>query len=1805
MKWSGAAERRVEDYLGAVEKHLAHKPAGVRKDVVGGLRNQISEALRRLETDGAEIGLEAVERVLAEMDPPETFAEAAAEVAAEAAVVVAPKLVRSDWGRWFWLGVAFLLVNAYGVWKSTERAAPPPAAPEPVAAEKPEPARPIEKVLRLRNVEQVDVSGDREVALRLTFSDEPDRSQLTRFFRLSAPGQGDLDYWLMGSTGSNAVMVETEPVLAETLDYRLEPGLPAAGDAKPEDAPRHGSLKMEMNLMLREVEARVSAFDPPELWADFNVIAEANGLADFVSVEPAVAYVVEAVDHWRHSGLVLKGPFKPGEIYEVTFKAGLPAANGSSLPQEIRRTVQFPLPAPAVRMEAPGRYLSPRGTLSVPVSAVNLENFVARLRPVFANNLVELARREAQGYYYGSLTADLDGAAREVTNRLAPAKDGAAARGAVDLRALAAGEPRGVYWLEVGGEKAEGESRLLVVTDLGIAARTFPGGAVVWVNSLRTAQPAAGAAVTVYARNNQVLARGATDERGLANLQWEESEGAEPFVVVAELDGDLSYVDLARPRVEQGEGLGGAAYLEPGQLEAAVFSDRGVYRPGEKIFMQALARDDRMQAPEPFPALLRVRRPDGRIFRDVPVELDEFGSAQAEVALPEYLPTGRYGLELAMPGTFTVLGQMLVALEDFVPPQIRVDVKPPEGRGQAGDVFAFGVRAAHLFGRAASGLKATGAATFKPAPFAPTNWPGWTFGDDEKAFAPVYRNLGTKTLDAEGFASFEAESRAAWRPPAALQMVQQATVLETGGRAVTAYGTSLLDPYPFYVGLKTAWEGAVRVGATQRVAVVEVAPDGAPVGEGQPLVLTLSRVSWNSVLRRNSNGRYEWKSERQLVEIRKDTLAAGGAAQDWAFAVAGAGEYMLVAVDPASGASTRIEFHAGSSEAEWGAWSREKPGRVELAWDKETYAPGETARLQVRAPFAGPALLTVETDRVREARVVALEKNTAEFEVPVTADYAPNAYCSLTLIRPAQAEAVWSAHRALGAIALPVVRPASHLQVAIEASAAARPQETFRGTVTVRDAQGNPARGAVTVLAVDEAICMLTAFETPDPARVFEAQRALGVLPYDLYAELMPVTEEQMEGVPTPGGDGEDALRRRLNPIKANRFKPVALWQAALPLDTNGQASVQLDLPEFNGELRLMAVAYNAAQTGSTSTPVKVKRDLVVQSSLPRFLAIGDRCEATAVLYNEGAAPLAVKIRATCGGPLRAETAEQAVEIPAGGSASVALPLVAGPGPGQALCTIEVAAGADSFRETIELAVRPAAGSRVAATSRVLAAGESATIEPPAGWLPESISLSGTLSALPSLQLGRALDYVVHYPHGCLEQTVSGAFPLLYAGEWAPRLLPGSRAIGDVEAWVPAAISRVISMQQENGGFSLWPFARGVAEDASLYAVHFLVEAQAAGFAVPADRLDAALEWVRGRLDQTISPDADEGERILDMQARAYLCHVLALAGRPDAGWNARLREQSARLNFAARAHAASALLLAGEPRQALPLMESLVLPVARPRVPGRLLDSDVRDAALLLSTWLDVDPRNEAVARLAQYLRDRQRDGHWGNTQDDALALLAFGKLARHLPDEEQPFGGTLALPGGEVRAFSGTNDVPWSFAPGAGGAATVKNDGPGKLYLWAQFEGVSSEPEPEQSENVSIQREFLDGAGNVLDVAELPQGELIVVRLAVDPKGRRLDQLVIEDLLPAGWEIENPNLATSQQFGWLREKNEGDRHREARDDRMLIFTGAIQDRATFHYAVRATTPGTYALPPTTVSGMYEPEIRGVGVGGQVRVVP
>ena len=365
----------------------------------------------------------------------------------------------------------------------------------------------------------------------------------------------------------------------------------------------------------------------------------------------------------------------------------------------------------------------------------------------------------------------------------------------------------------------------------------------------------------------------------------------------------------------------------------------------------------------------------------------------------------------------------------------------------------------------------------------------------------------------------------------------------------------------------------------------------------------------------------------------------------------------------------------------------------------------------------------------------------------------------------------------------------------------------------------------------------------------------------------------------------------------------------------------------------------------------------------------------------------------------------------------------------------------------------------------------------------------------------------------------------------------------ETEQLVQAGVLRLLSMQQGHGGFNLWPDSSSCDEGAAVYATHFLVEARRAAYDVPADRLDAALSWLRSRLDSPAPDDVGSVAWQADMTIRAYACQVLALGGKPEHGWTARLRE--------------------------------------------------------------DIAPQHENVARLAQALDRQQKDGHWGTTHDNALVLLALGKYAR-LTSTAQPFAATLALPGGLTRAVSEKQEVHWSSVTNQTGAVTIRNDGPGKLFYSFRAEGVPQDgAQVEEDAGLKVRRDWLDLNGEEWGGQAVKQGDLIVVRITVDTLGRELENLVIEELLPAGLEIENPNLATAALVPWLKEKSDWCIHRDLRDDRLLLFAGPVAGERHFYYAARVVTPGRFVQPAVSASCMYDPEIRSVHGRGMLEIKP
>ena len=1127
------------------------------------------------------------------------------------------------------------------------------------------------------------------------------------------------------------------------------------------------------------------------------------------------------------------------------------------------------------------------------------------------------------------------------------------------------------------------------------------------------------------------------------------------------------------------------------------------------------------------------------------------------------------------------------------------------------------MKATHLFGAPAAGREVEANCRFVETEFKHERFEGYRFADGARQFERDEEKLGEATLDEKGEKEFSVKVPAGLKPASSLTAEITATVSEVGGRAVTAGLSRPVDAYPRYVGLKRLREPYAKPGQEEKFACVLVKPDGSAIQEAE-LKATVCRVVWNTVLKLDE-GHYRFHSEREEQPVAQMACAVRDGKAALAFTPPAVGEYVIRVADEKGGASADLTFQcAGEGEV---AWTMEKPDRLELVLDKESYEPGDTAKVLLKSPFPGTALVTIEGDRIHQARVFRMEKNTHEISIPIEAAYNPNVYCAATVIRKMDSRARWSTNRAFGIVRIALDQSARQLQVGMDCSKEVRPGTPLRVKLAVKDSAGIGKPAEVTLAAVDEGICRLTDFKTPDPWAFFYSDRQLGVGSSDIYSLVMPEVEKKKIGSDSAaGGDGVglEVLKEKglVNPINAARVKPTALWKSRIVTGPDGLAEVTLDVPDrFTGELRLMAVAAAAQDFGSAEQPVQVKQPLMVQTSLPRFLAPGDEFEAPVTLFNNTEQKGAASLSTEGSAGIELVSAKPApVEVDKGGEKTVSLRCRAPRLPGVARFKVTAALGAETASDEVELSVRPPSTVQfVSGSGRIEPdsnGSASVKITVPGGWVPKTDRYWLSFSPLPTLKLAGALRYVLHYPYGCVEQTTSGSFPLLYLSDLGATVDPEMFPKGEVADFVQAGIERLMSMQTSQGGFAMWPGGGSPYPWGSVYATHFLVEAGKAGHPVDEDRLDAAVEYLERLLSSRYREYGirhEDEEEDADLPLKAYACFVLAKAGRPNASWTFRLYEEKEKLPAYAKCFLAGALALQKEQDMAKTLMKVEALPPTKKseRDTGGLLHSYARERAILLTTYLDLDPDSPHVPTLVRDLEAAMRDGCWLTTQENAFALMALGKYARRLVQQKTEYRAEVALKGKTLAAFTHKDRVLLRPEGIGGQDIVLKMTGTGPLFYYWAAEGVPQSGEAEsKDEGLQVRRKLLSREGKEVDLKKIPQGEIVIVELSIK-SDRPVENVVISDLLPAGLEIENPRLIGSGKVKLNMEDALNADRVDMRDDRLLVFASVRSDKEYFYrYAARAVTKGRFRLPAVSASCMYQPGICSTYGVGKIQVV-
>lgn len=1704
-----------------------------------------------------------------------------------------------------------------GVWKWRDAAALrfEPSSSFDMATEytiKLDPGRLVKKGQRFRGARELKIRTDQFLVEGVTVYEEPapeagkgavvlrgeirfnyavEPEELAPKLKLT-DGGSEVQVLLESTWATPGIEFRTAAVRKQPAERQLRLGIaaaltPAEGNVPLAEAYVHEiPVGSSEKLALRSAQA-TSGERESVIRLTFSSPVAADVAGRFVTVEPKIEFRLAA----DRNDLVLTGPFLPGRSYKVAAGQGLPASDGAVLQEPWANELSFSNLAPVARFQSEGFFLAASGAKTLSVESINTAVLHLAVDRVYRNNLFDL-------FQYRSY--DLDGSAyrgNAVASSLGDRihQEDIKVKGEPNRRTvtplkldrIVSGHEPGFYRVEVSrDEDYAAEQRWVLVTDLGLVAKHGGDELLVWVSSFASLEPLAGVRVRLLSNQNQILGEATTGGDGAARFKSESLGKGMPFLILAERGEDFSFLYPDHSRVDlTGFDLGGASAERQG-YDAFLYGERDLYRPGEVVEGVAVVRDKSLEAPPPMPVLLVHRDPQGQETESQRLTTDSQGLVPFRLETEAVSETGDHELELKVGER--VLGSYRFQVEEFIPDRIKVGIEPGAPRLVGAGPLPFTVTSSYLFGPPAAGLAVESRVRLEAADFAPKGFEAYAFGNPEKQFQEVEVLASAGELDAAGKRSFTAVVPPGLTPPAALTAVIVARAQEKGGRGVTAMSRVPVHTYARYVGLRRLAAGSADPGKPVELEWVSVAPDGAATPAGE-LRAELYHDRWNTVLRRTGDGTFRYESVRDPLLVESKSLAAGQARGTFTLTPRTWGAFRVVISDLGTGSATEQEFYA----AGWGysPWAIKSPGKVEIELDRDSYVPGTTATVQIRAPFAGRLLLTVERDGVLKSETHRLTGNTATIQLPVEASWRPNVYVTATLLRSAGELAPGEPGRAFGAVPLAVDRAEKKLPIDIQAGAEMRPGKTLE--VAVRTAPG----AAVTVAAVDEGILRLIGQETPDPFAYFYRKLALGVTSYDTFALLFPD-----RAAPPAGGDAAFGLRSQfVSTASMLRVEPAAYWSGLLKAGSDGRAVARFEVADdFQGSLRLMAVAIDGDRFGSGEGGTRVRDKIVALPTLPRFLQLGDELEVPVTVHNDTGAEGTFKVALSWQLPGEAkQVVEQGVRVADKADGVVYLPAGAASQVGVAEALITVEGNGEATRARAKLPVRAALPAQSRLQAGTLKGRETKLAADLGGFEPESVSQRLTLGPGPVVALTGKLVHLLQYPYGCLEQTTSRTFPLVYLADLARALEPTLFEERDPDALVAEGLRRIASMQLPSGAFAMWPGGDKAEPWASLYATHLLVEAEKAGHEVDSNVSYQALSYVGSLVTAKATYGRDELERV------AYALFILARADRADRGSMDFLREKHGKtLPAEARALLAAAYAAVGSPE----LIDGLIAGIDDvdrvERQTGVNFSSTLRNRALLLLALAEARPEDPRIPELAERIAREAETGDFWTTQESAFAFLALGKLYDREEGEEAP-AVTVGQGGKAVGSYSG-EPITWTdLGPGALALRAPGELPPGRVYYSLTTRGVPTEAafKPE-AEGLEIERTFSNRDGGGIDLDGLAQGDLVVMKTRVRSTSGPVANVVISNLLPPGLEVENPRLKSSETLTWVTDANLEAAALDLRDDRVLVFTD-LPDKEwrTLYSVLRAVTPGTFKLPPPQAEAMYNPRLRATGQGGEVHV--
>ncbi|WP_028304153.1 alpha-2-macroglobulin family protein [Oceanospirillum maris] len=1563
--------------------------------------------------------------------------------------------------------------------------------------------------------------------------------------------------------------------------------------------------------------------------------------------QPFQSYVQVASQHsnWVLSDdglfLYLLNP-KPEMSYEVLVSEGLTAANGKILSKSYSKTIRLS-PAPKiVRFLSDGHYLPLGSHAGLPVQSQNVPQanasfFRVDSREESLRTLLSWKRHSAtEGYYRLNEIDELIELVYEARFELNPTENKLKTVNlpVQDIQALQ--EP-GVY-LVVMRDPNRFDNTLSVnwfsVTDLGVHVRRYQEAMDVYVHRLSDAKPVVGARVDLLTQNGEHNRWYTTTGMGKTHIPYQVEPYRQKALMVQEGDSftlmplNSSPLDLSRM------GIGTRPFYEQ---ELFIYSPRDLYRGGDTVTINGLLRNEDGQVFSSDHGLnnsisntklmLTLTRPDGQKVKNLSWESSGNGFYTFDYPLAADAKTGNW--QVNVKGPDNQVWRYSFKVEDFMPERLKISWNPDNASSVqlADKPLSIKVLGEYLYGAPAANNRFEAAYQIKPSVHPIQQWPDFFFGqpnnqDWNQAFSRNNLRLagdGTLTLN---------EPSVWQKTKIPLQAQITGSLYESGGRPVVRRYTQQLLPAPQLVGVRPLFDNKVASNSLAEFELIYTNAQGKLLAQSDLTVKVVNRTRKTYWRFSDSRGWYSTHTDQDITELTLPvSIASGDKAKievpvNW-------GQYRLEITDNSTGLVTKLPFE---TDYWWGDQPQNSafPDQVALALDKAAYKAGDQIKLTVTPPSAGETLILVESDHLLWSKRISTPKEGRVIEIPVDKKWSRHdLYITALHLQPTDSKARITPTRAIGVMHLPLDRHERQLDVSAALPDKWLPNQTVSARLKIADSAGQPVKKAwVTLAAVDVGILSITRFEAPKPFEFFFDQRRYQVGHYDMYGDLIELNDEQKAGIAF-GGDG--GLTRG-GDLARSEVQIVSLYSGRVEV-VNGEAVIPLDLPDFNGRLRLMAVAFDDNRFGHMSEDITVAAPMVTQLSLPRFIASGDHSMVALDVTNLSGATQEITIAFSATGPvqLHGKALTQTLSLKDKEKRTFSYPFSVG----SALANKGVLSNKDDassvkggrieFNAKVTgiadypidrrwgLVSRQPYPVSTHAQSEALAPGETITLNPALleSVQPESLKIAAGISNTVPLDVHRHLNNLLHYPYGCLEQTISSTYPWLYAldtGTSSETFSPAYR-----QTALSAGIERIAKKQKSNGGFGMWSATDEYEQHwLTAYAGHFMSDAMDAGVSVDAGMLERTLKRLqdytrgRGNLRERWSPEPDQYR----FAYQAYAHYVLARHNRATLADIRQLAQSVGDTPSLSLVHLAMAAKLQGDKGLANQLLAQ-----AKKEESWRYIGnygSDIRDKAQQARLLAEQNLDGGYVQTLTRSVSTELKKRRYLSTQEQVSVF----QLSNALNNKTGKLWQADLRLGDEIRTVR--HDGAFYLTRTGDDllkGASITNHSDGVLYTDFSVQSSPKTAPPASSQGgVTVSRRFMDVQGQPLPVRngkiELQTGDRVLVSLVVQSDQFRSDLLLV-DLLPAGLELENQNLGDSLKLNeinvdgrsleaWVKDADI--QHQEYRDDRFVTALTSGKDgrwgddeTTQIFYLARAVTPGRYQIPNTLVEDMYNPEVRAI----------